>query len=204
MNLFEIAALLIGLSALFGFINHHYVGLPHSIGLVIIALLASGSVLLADLLVPSADLAGLVDASLRRIDFAATLMNGMLSLLLFAGAVHVDLEELAQRKWAITSMASLGVLLSTFLIGGAMWAILNLAGLHISLLWALVFGALISPTDPVAVLGLLKTVRVPPLLEAKIAGESLFNDGVGVVVFTVVLALATGRHSAASMSPSCS
>lgn len=192
MNLFEIAALLIGLSALFGFINHHFVGLPHSIGLVIIALLASGAVLLTDLLVPSADLVGVVDASLRRIDFAATLMNGMLSLLLFAGAVHVDLDELAQRKWAITLMASLGVLLSTFLIGGAMWAILNLAGRPISFTWALVFGALISPTDPVAVLGLLKTVRVPPLLEAKIAGESLFNDGVGVVVFTVILALATG------------
>jgi len=192
MNLFEIAALLIGLSALFGFINHRFVGLPHSIGLVIIALLASGAVLLADLVMPSADLAGVVETGLRHIDLAATLMNGMLSLLLFAGAVHVDLDELAQRKWAITLMASLGVLVSTVLIGGAMWAILDLAGLHISFAWALVFGALISPTDPVAVLGLLKTVRVPPLLEAKIAGESLFNDGVGVVVFTVVLALATG------------
>ena len=192
MNLFEIAALLIGLSALFGFINHRFVGLPHSIGLVIIALLASSAVLLADLVIPAADLVGLVDASLRRIDFAATLMNGMLSLLLFAGAVHVDLDELARRKWAITLMASLGVLLSTAIVGGAMWAILDLAGLHISFAWALVFGALISPTDPVAVLGLLKTVRVPPLLEAKIAGESLFNDGVGVVVFTVILALATG------------
>ena len=192
MTLFEIAALLIGLSALFGFINHRYVGLPHSIGLVIIALCASGAVLIADVALPAAGITRAVSDGLRQIDFADTLMNGMLSLLLFAGAVQVDLEELAQRKWAITLMASLGVLVSTFLIGGAMWAIFNFSGLSMSFLWALVFGALISPTDPVAVLGLLKTIRVPPLLKAKIAGESLFNDGVGVVVFMVMVALATG------------
>ncbi len=192
MTLFEIAALLIGLSALFGFLNHRYVGLPHTIGLVIIALAASGAVLVADVALPAIGITRAVSEGLKQIDFATTLMNGMLSLLLFAGAVHVDLDQLAQRKWAITLMATLGVVLSTFLIGAAMWLILRFTGSQISFMWALVFGALISPTDPVAVLGLLKTVKVPRLLEAKIAGESLFNDGVGVVVFTIMLALASG------------
>ena len=106
--------------------------------------------------------------------------------------MHVDFNELAKRKWAIGLMASVGVLTSTFLIGTVMWWVFNLAGIPMPWIWALVFGALISPTDPVAVLGILKTVRIPRLLEAKIAGESLFNDGVGVVVFVIILAIASG------------
>ena len=113
-------------------------------------------------------------------------------VLLFAGAVHIDLEELAQRKWAIGIMATLGVMTSTFLMGGMMYFLMQMVGTPIPFIWALVFGALISPTDPVAVLGLLKTVKIPPLLKAKVAGESLFNDGVGVVVFTIMVAIATG------------
>ncbi|MDH3742384.1 MAG: sodium:proton antiporter, partial [Hyphomicrobiales bacterium] len=115
-----------------------------------------------------------------------------LSLLLFAGAVHVDLEEMAQRKWAIGIMATFGVVISTFLVGTVMYYIMQFAGVPIPFIWALVFGSLISPTDPVAVLGLLKTIKIPPLLKAKIAGESLFNDGVGVVVFTIMVAIALG------------
>ncbi|MGI9462704.1 MAG: cation:proton antiporter, partial [Aestuariivirgaceae bacterium] len=192
MNLFEVMATLLTLSAVFGFINHYWIKLPHTIGLVIMALAASGVVVLADLAAPKFGISDVVTAQLTRIDFATTLMEGMLSLLLFAGAVHVDLEEMAQRKWAISIMATLGVITSTFLIGGMMYFVMQTAGIPMPFIWALVFGALISPTDPVAVLGLLKTIKIPPLLRAKIAGESLFNDGVGVVVFIIMLAIAVG------------
>jgi CPA1 family monovalent cation:H+ antiporter len=195
MTLFEIGALLLGLSAAFGFLNHKFLKLPHTIGLVIIALVASGVIVAADLLFPQIGISAAVNKTLIQINFDDTLLKGMLSFLLFAGAVHVDLDELAQRKWAIGLMASLGVIASTFMIGGAMWVILKMVGTPVSFIWALVFGSLITPTDPVAVLGLLKTIKIPPLLKAKIAGESLFNDGVGVVVFTIMLAFAMSGDS---------
>jgi len=190
MTIFEIGALLLGLSATFGFINHKFLKLPHTIGLVIIALLASGAIIAADILFPQFGISATVTRAINQVEFDDTLLKGMLSFLLFAGAVHVDLDELAQRKWAIGLMATLGVVASTFMIGAAMWAIMGLVGQPVAFIWALVFGALITPTDPVAVLGLLKTIKIPPLLKAKIAGESLFNDGVGVVVFTIMLAFA--------------
>lgn len=199
MTLFEIGALLLGLSAAFGFLNHKFLKLPHTIGLVIIALLASAAIIIADLLFPQFGISLAVKKTITQIDFDDTLLKGMLSFLLFAGAVHVDLDELAQRKWAIGLMATMGVVTSTFIVGGAMWLIMQWAGQPVPFIWALVFGALITPTDPVAVLGLLKTVKIPPLLKAKIAGESLFNDGVGVVVFTIMVAFATsgaGDHGA--------
>jgi CPA1 family monovalent cation:H+ antiporter len=195
LSIFDIIAILLTLSAAFGYINHRFLRLPHTIGLVVIALAASGAIVLLELVAPATSVSETVTAALGSIDFHETLMNGMLSVLLFAGAVHVDFGELAQRKWAIGSMATLGVIISTFLVGTAMWWIFNTAGVPMPFIWALVFGSLISPTDPVAVLGILKTVRVPKLLEAKIAGESLFNDGVGVVVFTIILAVATGGAS---------
>lgn len=192
MSILEILASLLGLSALFGWINYQYFRLPHTIGLIVIALLASGGIVLVDALVPSLGIGETVRGELKSIDFYKALMEGFLSALLFAGAVHIDLSIVAQRKWAIALMASIGILISTFLIGATFWAVAGLLGIEIPFLWALVFGALISPTDPVAVLAILKTVKVPPLLQAKIAGESLFNDGVGVVVFTIILALAAG------------
>ncbi len=192
MTLFEIAGVLLVLAALFGVINHHFLRLPHAIGMVVIALFASLGVLGIDLAAPSLGLGRAVTGMLRGIDFNVALMQGMLSFLLFAGALHVDFSELAARKWAIGALATLGVLLSTFIVGTGMWFLLGLLGLSIPYAYALVFGALISPTDPVAVLGVLKTVSVPKPLEAKIAGESLFNDGVGVVVFAILAALAAG------------
>ena len=192
LTLFDIVAVLLGLSAVFGYINHKFLRLPHTIGLVVIALVASGTMVLFDKLFPGFGVSTTVGDTLRSIDFHTTLMNGMLSVLLFAGAVHVDLGELAARKWAIGLMASLGVMISTFIVGTGIWLAVGLFGLEMPFIWALVFGSLISPTDPVAVLGILKTVRIPKLLEAKIAGESLFNDGVGVVVFTIIVALAIG------------
>ena len=192
MHVFDVAAILIGLSAVFGYLNHRYLRLPHTIGLVLIALTASLAVIGIDYAVPALPIGEVVIDAFRQVDFQEALMQGMLSFLLFAGALHVDFSEMLSRKWAITVMATFGVILSTFLIGGVMWYGLKLLGLQIPFIWALVFGALISPTDPVAVLGILKTVTVPRSLEAKIAGESLFNDGVGVVVFTIVVAIAVG------------
>lgn len=191
MSLFDILAILLGLAAIFGYLNHRFLRLPHTIGLVVIALAASGMVVLLDYGWPQFAIGKTVQATLRQIDFHAALMEGMLSVLLFAGAVHVDLSELARRKWAIGILASVGVLMSTFLVGSAIWLLLDLIGAPIPFIWALVFGALISPTDPVAVLGVIKTISVPRSLQAKIAGESLFNDGVGVVVFAIIVALAS-------------
>jgi CPA1 family monovalent cation:H+ antiporter len=196
MTLFDIAAILLCLSAVFGYINHRYLRLPPTIGLMVIAMASSLSVVVVDLIVPALQVGPRVSEALAQIDFHKALMHGMLSFLLFAGALHVDFSALASRKWAISLMATGGVLMSTFIVGASMWYVLQLFGIAIPFMWALVFGALISPTDPVAVLGILKTIKVPKRLEAIIAGESLFNDGVGVVVFTIVLALALGGEQA--------
>ena len=184
----EIATLLV-LVAAFGYVNHRFLKLPRTIGLLLMALLASLVALLIDAVVPGWGVGPGLRAELLEIDFPDTLMNGMLSFLLFAGALHVDLSQLRRRGWAIALMATVGLLCTTGLIGAAMWLIFGLVGLDIPLLYCLLFGALISPTDPVAVLGILKSARVPPSLEAKIAGESLFNDGVAVVVFLILLEL---------------
>ena len=190
LTLFQIAAILLTLAAIFGYINHRWMKLPLTIGLVIIALVVSISILLIDILLNTLEYERTVRAVLVRIDFDKTLMQGMLSFLLFAGALHVDIEQLLSRKWVILSMATVGVVISTFIVGFAMYAMVMLVGLDIPFIWCLVFGSLISPTDPVAVFGILKTIKIPHSLEVKIAGESLFNDGVGVVVFAIVLAIA--------------
>ena len=192
MSIFEIGAFLIGLSAFFGYVNHRFMHLPHTVGLVVMALAASLTLILIEFLSPGMQLLETVTNVLEQIDFHETVMHGMLSFLLFAGAMHVDFSVFRSRLLAIGLMATLGILISTFIIGWAMWSLLNFFGIDIPFSWALVFGALISPTDPVAVLGLFKTVKVPESLEAKMAGESLLNDGVGVVVFTIVVAIAVG------------
>jgi CPA1 family monovalent cation:H+ antiporter len=189
---FDLVAVLLGLAALFGYINHKLLKLPHTIGLVVIALAVSLGALAADALVPAWGFGDSVRAMLAEIDFTEALMKGLLSFLLFAGALHVDLSALAERKWAIASMATVGVLMSTAIVGGGAFVIFQATGVPVPLAYCLVFGALISPTDPVAVMSILKKVAVPPGLEAKIAGESLFNDGVGVVVFAILVAIATG------------
>ena len=191
LSLFEIAALLLGLSALFGWLNHYVIHLPHTIGLVVMALLASLTLLGADALFPDAGLLAPLQSAIASIDFYATVMEGMLAFLLFAGALHVDFAYLRSQAWAIGLMASVGVVLSTAIVGTGFFFICQALGTPIPFIWALVFGALISPTDPVAVLSLLKSINVPHALEAKIAGESLFNDGVGIVVFLILLQIAT-------------
>jgi CPA1 family monovalent cation:H+ antiporter len=190
MPLVETAALLVVLSAVLGWINGVFIGLPQSIGLMAMGLVGSIALIAADHFVPGFGFADDLHAAVTGIDFFSTLMSGMLSFLLFASALHLDVSVMSRLKAPIILMATVGVLISTVLVGGALWLGGMLVGVEIPLHWALVFGALISPTDPVAVLSVLKKVKVPRALEAKIAGESLFNDGMGIIAFTVLLAVA--------------
>ena len=194
MGAFELAALLMTLAAVFGLLNHHVLKFPSTIGLLVISLTASLLVIGLDAVLPGPDVTGAIRAAVAEIDFYQTVMEGMLGFLLFAGALHVNLNDLHGQRWPIALMATIGVTLSTAIIGRGFWWLTG-----VPLMVALVFGALISPTDPVAVLGILKTVSVPKSLETKIAGESLFNDGVGVVVFLVMVALAFPQAGAPPM-----
>lgn len=206
LSIFEIAALLLVLSAIFSWLNKVIFKLPHTIGLLVIALLASMVLLGLEIVLPGLGLTDALQGAISEIDFNETLMKGMLGFLLFAGALHVDLAFLKEAKWAIGSMATLGVIVSTFIVGTGTYFLAQGFGFDLPYIWALVFGSLISPTDPVAVLSILKTVNMPASLEAKIAGESLFNDGVGVVVFSIITAIAVSTlggdvgHSADQMS----
>jgi len=200
LSLFEIAAMLLVLSALLSWVNRAYIKLPHTIGLLVMALLASFALLASQALFPSLGLTDTLQSAINQIDFNETLMKGMLGFLLFAGALHVDFSKMRDAKWAIGLMATCGVILSTFIVGTGFYFLAKAFGANLPFAWALVFGSLISPTDPVAVLSILKTVKMPKSLEAKIAGESLFNDGVGVVVFTIILAVATGSADGGSQA----
>lgn len=186
----DAAAILIVLCAVLGWINHRFLRLPSTVALTMMGALASVVVIGIDAVLPQSDLAGLVSRFLDDIDFHQTLMDGMLSFLLFAGALHVDIDQLRRGRWQIAILSTIGVIASTLLIGGGFWLLTTALGIAVPLIWCLVFGALISPTDPVAVMGVLKTAKVPPTLQATIAGESLFNDGVGVVIFSILLATA--------------
>lgn len=192
MDLFDITTILIALAALFSYLNHRYFHLPNTVGLMLCGLLISGG-LIALGHFESGVQRGAADI-VERIDFDRILLHGMLSFLLFAGALHVNLNGLLQQRWTILSLSTVGVLISTFLVGGFTWTILNLLNLQMPFIYCVLFGALISPTDPIAVLAILKTARAPDSLTAKISGESLFNDGIGVVVFIVLLEIAGGNH----------
>ena len=191
-SIFNLVALLITLAAAFGYLNHRWLKLPHTIGLVVIALAVSIGILVVDGMFPQLGLEEAVRQALIDVDFEDTLMKGLLSFLLFAGALHVDLETLLSRRWAILTMATVGILLSTAIVAGLAFYGFEALGFEVPFAVCLVFGALISPTDPVAVIGILKYVEVPETLKAKIAGESLFNDGVGVVLYTALVAYAFG------------
>ena len=191
-TVFELVAVFVALAAAFGYINHRWFKLPHTIGILVIALATSVAILIAEALFPILGFGNLVRSALLNIEFEETLMKGLLSFLLFAGALHVDLESLLERRWVIATLATVGICLSTVLVAFFMFYGLSAMNLNVPWSYCLVLGALISPTDPVAVMGVLKHVRVPQALETKIAGESLFNDGVGVVLYTVLLAVAVG------------
>ncbi|MGB3335829.1 MAG: sodium:proton antiporter [Devosia sp.] len=201
MSVVELIALLLVLTASFGWANQQFLRLPDTIGVLVMGLTASILLLLLEYLVPQVSLYEHLSEVVREIDFQQTVLQGMLAFLLFAGALHVDFGTLRKRAWVVGSMATVGVLVSTALVGGGLWALSNLAGAPIPVIWALVFGALISPTDPVAVLATLKSTKVPKTLEIDMAGESLFNDGIGVVIFAVILSLAAGSgHGATGFS----
>lgn len=193
--MFETASLLVVASALFAWLNYHLIKLPTTIGIMVIALVFSLGMVLIGHFGPL-DPAAIGAHWLKEIDFNTTLMDGMLSFLLFAGALHVDLQRLLKSRAIIALLATAGVLLSTAIIGFGSYFILGLMGIELSLMYCLLFGSLISPTDPVAVMSILKTAGAPKDLEVKIAGESLFNDGIAVVVFLALLGIASGDANA--------
>ncbi|WP_423909990.1 cation:proton antiporter [Candidatus Spongiihabitans sp.] len=188
MDLTNLIAIILTLSAVFSYINFRFIGLPTTIGVMLIALVVSfGFILLGGLGIMA--LHRYAEKILSGIDFNKALMDGMLSFLLFAGALHVSAKDLAEMKWTIGVLATLGVVLSTFVVGGMMFVLLTVLDFNAPFMYCLLFGALISPTDPIAVMSTLKSAGIAKSLETKIAGESLFNDGVGVVVFVVILSI---------------
>lgn len=199
MVIFNTAAVLLGLAAAFAYINARVLRLPSSIGLMLQALGLSIAVMLGHLF-PHAEL-GVFDAAsnlVRGIDFDDTLLNGLLGYLLFAGALHVDLSDLREQGWPVAILATLGVVASTLLVGAGVWLLLPVLGLNLSFIYCLLFGSIIAPTDPIAVLATLKRLGAPRTLATKVAGESLFNDGVGVVVFLALMGVAgLGGHDEA-------
>ncbi len=188
MDLLSILTILIVFAALFGYLNVRFLKLPVTIGLMVISLAFSLLTIGISRYYPA--IFEFEKSLVEQIDFHRLLMEGMLSFLLFAGALHVDFRQLKAYRWPILMFATLGVVTSTFLVAGLSYLLLNALGIDISFLHCLLFGALISPTDPIAVLGILKEAGVPKSLETKIVGESLFNDGIGVVVFITLYQLA--------------
>ena len=188
MEPINLIAIILSLSALFAYINFRFIGLPTTIGVTLVAMGLSLCLIAADLL-GWADIRQYAERLLNGIDFNQTLMEGMLSLLLFAGALHVSTKDLAEIKWTVGILATVGVVCSTFFIGSLFYWLLPLLGLNISYTYCLLFGALISPTDPIAVMATLKKAGIAKRIETKIAGESLFNDGVGVVIYVVIFSI---------------
>lgn len=194
MSAFDAASILIVLASALGYLNHRVFKLPSSVGLTLMGAVASLLVIGVDQILPAWNLSARVNGFLSSIDFHITLMDGMLSFLLFAGALHVDWSEMRRGRWPILLLSTVGVLISTALVGFGFAAVASVSGLEVPLIWCFVFGALISPTDPVAVMAVLKRAAVPPTLQATVAGESLFNDGVGVVVFAILFSVALGAE----------
>ncbi len=193
MEMLDLCALLLSLAAIFSYINFRFIKLPTTIGIMLIAMFISVSLVVLD----HCGFEGIQNkatAVLEGIDFNKALMHGMLSFLLFSGALHVNLEDLARHKWIISILATFGVVMSTFIVGGSAWVVFLIIGIKLPFIYCLLFGSLIAPTDPIAVIGILKKEGVPKSLETKITGESLFNDGVAVVVFLVIMGIIAGGH----------
>jgi len=198
MDYFVIASILVFISALFGYLNVRFIKLPNTIGLTVITILFT--VVIFGISYFDDTLLRAERFIITQIDFKSVLLDIMLSFLLFAGALHTDLRKLNEQRWPVLVFATFGVLVSTFLIGISVYYVFMAIGLNVAFIYCLLFGALISPTDPIAVLGILKQAGAPKKLEIKIVGESLFNDGVGVVVFLTIFGLAKGGEEGFSFS----
>ena len=197
ISLFDLAAVFLTLIAVIGWLNLRFVGLPTAVAMLAVGLAATLALVGLDRLAPGIGMGAMIGQLVRQVDFSAAVLRFMLAFLLFAGAMHVDLDELKRRGWTAAFLATLGVVISAAVVGGGLWLTARLAGVALSFEWALVFGVLISPTDPVAVLATLKRTTLAPDIRALIEGEALFNDGVGVVLFGAAAALALG-HGAVS------
>ncbi len=194
MEAFDIIGILLSLAAVFGYFNYKFIKLPTTIGLMLLGLIFSLIIIITGIF--NDDFYKFAQNFVTDIRLDESLLGIMLSYLLFAGALHVKLEDLSNQKWVIAILATIGVIFSTFIIGSLSYLLMKSLDIQISFTYCLLFGALISPTDPVAVLGILKKAGAPKSLETKITGESLFNDGVGVVVFIAILGIATGKNDA--------
>ncbi len=194
MHVFNLLAIFVGLAALFSFLNYQTLRLPSSAGLLIAGLLASGCAAVLEHSFPQFGIGERITRVLNQVNFSHLLLQGMLGFFLFAGALAIDFGRLWSRKGPILALALGSTALSTILLGLGTYEIFRFIGVPITLIWCLVFGALISPTDPIAVLDMLSSLKAPKDLEITVAGESLFNDGIGVVLFTVLLQIALGHH----------
>lgn len=190
MTSFELAALFLALVALGGWLNVRTLHLPHAVAMLLVGLAGAGAVLVLKVVRP--DLAAGVIGQLAQVDFAQAVLSYMLAFLLFAGAMQVDLAELRKRRLEVLGLATLGVAASTAVVGVGVWLAARALGIGLALPWALVFGALISPTDPIAVLATVKRGQITKAMQVILQGEALFNDGVGIVVFSALLAFAVG------------
>lgn len=190
MDIATLLAIILTLSAAFSYINYRFIGLPTTIGVMLVALVCSMVMILLDVF-DIVHIRTQAESMLSRIDFNKALMHGMLSFLLFAGSLHISIEDLADLKWPVGLLATVGVTISTFIVGTLTFLLLSLLDLDLPYIYCLLFGALISPTDPIAVTAALRQAKISRRLETTIAGESLFNDGVAVVLFAVILGLAT-------------
>lgn len=194
----EIAAVLVTLTALYAYVNIRFIHLPTTIGVMVIALALSLLFIGVDAVGIELGIAEIAQSFVGSIDFNTVLLDGMLSFLLFAGALHVNIFDLREQKWTILLLATVGVIASTLLIGVAAWFVFSkLMGIDIDLIYWFLLGAVLTPTDPIAVLGIMKAANAPKSLEVKIVGESLFNDGVAVVVFLILQRIAQGEHPTA-------
>jgi CPA1 family monovalent cation:H+ antiporter len=191
-SIFHLFSALLLLAAVFGYLNHRFLHLPRTIGMLIGALALSVALIAWDAAFPGILVRPWAKAILGDLSFPAALLNGALSFLLFAAALSVSFSDLWNRKGTIILLATIGVLISTLLMGIGMWLVFALIGLNVPLIWCLVLGAIVSPTDPIAVSAALERIGLPAELRAVIAGESLLNDGVGVLMFTLLLGVATG------------
>ena len=190
LSAFDLAAIVTVAAAVLGWFNYHVLKLPNVIGLTVLGAVVSALLLLGNALIPGLSMDDSVRDLLTRMNFSDTLLQGMLSFLLFAGALHVDLKALRSQWIYVLLLSTVGVVISTLLVGLALYGIVLLLGIELPIIWCFVFGALIAPTDPVSVLGIMKQMSVEPKLQATVTGESLFNDGVGIVVFTILLGAA--------------